>query len=790
MYSASSLLDDPLYLERYLRPPMLPYGQPALMGPPFYPGSRYDLLAHSLSLSNSSIINHERLKAEEQDRRLREKELELKEQERQRDRENREKEHRERRKDEQSEHRKSSSSYSSKRTESPSVRNNSSVPNNAPVTVVSNSSSTSIPLNLVLQSSAELPRKESTELWMPWQQPTAAKDANHEAKHPAFRTQDNQRHHQTNDKPTHRFSPPTLNDKKLPPVNDTMTNDRKQHLDLNNRTPVDSRTGAYQDYHQRALPEQPPHRSGNSHETSHKDSSVPHEWRHEKLQKACTNIHRKTHESKKKDGGLYPLGHRKNGAVFAQGTKSAAAAPPLLYQNEGMHARLVESEKCRLEMNGHAVKTTVVAPTPYKTSSVGHYTVQQHQSKEPCHNNNNKSFSDYFATHPKCSDLVPPVVSKLDLDLKRLRRGQRPTHDDEEMEEKRIRSLLVVARVPRMKLDTNPNKLNFLRMFGLTTHLKKKKVEFDMFLKRRKRLRLDTSSPLVPDEGTRLKNDPDDFDDLINANCLKIERLSERLRIEDCGPAKENFLAVVGLKPLSNEQKEAKDCQRRKVYDEKCRRHFRFLATVNRKSSPKRLFVPKSEAARRLYHLRKLNEMNALASLTTSAEEEEETKHTPAPKTEQVPYPSPVSKSNKFSFKRGHSLKREFRFAAPHTTKSKCERAPKNEVAPSAARCISTQVDAAELGVSELKSSLSSSATIEVLMSVILRNQTEQSGEKSVLSDRCQQLRQTHEDLKKQAEDLTKHMSDLLRSKRELDEERQRSQKSIDHLKKCLQVGR
>ncbi|KAG8172560.1 hypothetical protein JTE90_013930, partial [Oedothorax gibbosus] len=355
---------------------------------------------------------------------------------------------------------------------------------------------------------------------------------------------------------THDSALPTLNDKKLPPVNDTMPNDRKQHLDLNNRllsTPerVLTRTttrGRFQNNHRT--------RSGNSHETSHKDSSVPHEWRHEKLQKACTNIHRKTHESKKKDGGLYPLGHRKNGAVFAQGTKSAAAAPPLLYQNEGMHARLVESEKCRLEMNGHAVKTTVVAPTPYKTSSVGHYTVQQHQSKEPCHNNNNKSFSDYFATHPKCSDLIPPVVSKLDLDLKRLRRGQRPTHEDEERDEKRIRSLLIVSRVPRMKLDTNPNKLNFLRMFGLTTHLKKKKVEFDMFLKRRKRLRLDTSSPLVTDEGTRLKNDPDDFDDPINANSLKIERLSERLRIEDCGPAKENFLAVFGLKPLSNEQKE------------------------------------------------------------------------------------------------------------------------------------------------------------------------------------------------------------------------------------------
>lgn len=54
------------------------------------------------------------------------------------------------------------------------------------------SSSSAIPLNLVLQT-GEPQRKETTELWMPWQQPANnhAKDANQDmgAKHPAYRTQ-------------------------------------------------------------------------------------------------------------------------------------------------------------------------------------------------------------------------------------------------------------------------------------------------------------------------------------------------------------------------------------------------------------------------------------------------------------------------------------------------------------------------------------------------------------------------------------------------------------------------
>ncbi|GFU26472.1 DUF3736 domain-containing protein [Nephila pilipes] len=503
--------DDPLYLERYslLRPPVMPYPQPSMMAPPaaFYPNSRYaaDLLAQSLSISsaNNSILNHERLKQEEE-RRMREKEIELdqsrnKEQERLREKEHKEKETREREhkereqreKDkkerekphrEREDHKKShNSNYStsSKRTESPSVRNAPVI--QCPPTTISNHSSipttvnNPIPLNLVVQPSPE-PLKKEAELWTPWQQPVSSfsKENNNNqdfGKQPAFRSQDQPRHHvakdnHTNDKINMRFSPSTPNDKKLPniPTIDPTIGDSKKHSSSDNKR--------FDTIHHHIA------------ELSSKDHG-PHEWRHEKLQKACTNNHRKSHESKKAKedrSNVFQNHQRKavNGAILK----------PTPYQNEGMHARLLESEKCRLEMNGHS------APKAHAPSNTNDRMVvpsfksslQPNTGKEIVPQ---KTFSDFYSTPLLKSNIdFTPVVSKLDLDAKNFKKGNFKCYEDDAKEELRLKNFLIITKIPPKKFESNPQPLfsetEIPAVIG-TTHFKRKKIEFDMYLKRQPR---------------------------------------------------------------------------------------------------------------------------------------------------------------------------------------------------------------------------------------------------------------------------------------------------------------
>ncbi|GIY96640.1 DUF3736 domain-containing protein [Caerostris extrusa] len=80
-------------------------------------------------------------------------------------------------------------------------------------------------------------------------------------------------------------------------------------------------------------------------------------------------------------------------------------------------------------------------------------------------------------------------------------------------------------------------------------------------------------------------------------NSAQNDRLAEQLRAET-NPIKLEFLFKIGLTPITLVKKEEKERIRRIVEEERIRRHYRMLANVNRKSSPRRLFVPKSEAAK------------------------------------------------------------------------------------------------------------------------------------------------------------------------------------------------
>ncbi|XP_054717543.1 genetic suppressor element 1-like [Uloborus diversus] len=902
--------DDPLYLERYslLRPPVMPYPQAGMMAPPptaFYPNSRYaaDLIAQSMSLNsaNNSIIN-ERIKQEEE-RRMREKELELdqsrnKEQERQREqqkekeareREHREKEKREREKsikekeDSATEHKKSfsNSSHSStpKRSESLNARAPSGTSSTATLTSQSTPVSSSIPLNLVMHPSQELPKKE-TELWLPWQQPlnpypkdNASQEMGSNSKHPAYRTQENHRHvntkdHQVNEKVSLRFSPPIPNDKKHSNASSATSSETENrdhrpkphnsegkkydsihhHItELSNKesNAFDWRTHNPNEMQSKDIhpiewghekvqrSSEVVHKEGNIHdwrpEKQHKNSdssskdSGAHEWRHEKLQKACTNNHRKSHESKKSKEAFH--NHQRkavNGAILK-------ASP---YQNEGMHARLLESEKSRLELNGHTqqkpqvynnINERLIVPT-YKTS----FPPVLSKDMGP-----HKMYTDYYSAPVLKSNVdLTPVVSKLDVDAKRLQKNDLKFFEDEGKEELRLKNLLIITKGPPLKFDPNPQKLKFLQLLGLTTHFKRKKIEFNMYLKRRKILREESNiSPW--------SSDVEEEEKLVlplPSDSRNLDHLAEKLRSETT-PEKLEFFLQLGLTPITLVKKEEKERIRRIVEEEKMKRHFRFLAKINRKASPRRLFVPKNEAAMKLDHLRKMKERNFIPNGLMSKKLMEDDQQlfefnvsnasqSFTPKYEKVPYmitsepsdscgssfnPPEMMNSdssctvlqrksfNKYSFKRGHSLKNEWRF--PDPVESKNNQIVTNTIHgtclyPPATSVISigTQVDAGILNsekgtLASLKDSFNWPG-LESVMEAFFRHQNEQSSEKIILTERCQLLRHTQEELKKEAESLSRRMSELLKRKREMDDERLNHQCAIDRLKQCLQFGR
>ncbi|GIY96639.1 DUF3736 domain-containing protein [Caerostris extrusa] len=154
---------------------------------------------------------------------------------------------------------------------------------------------------------------------------------------------------------------------------------------------------------------------------------------------------------------------------------------------------------------------------------------------------------------------------------------------------------------------------------------------------------------------------------------------------------------------------------------------------------------------------------------------------------------------NKFSFKRGHSLKHEFRFAIPDSNHKNNHITRPNDAtsAAIAGNCsVSTQVDPgvfsnnADKSLADLKNPFNWPG-LEAIMEAFYRHQmVQQSSEKTVIIERCHHLRQTQEELKMEADGLSRQMSDLLRCKRELDDERQKHQNAIDHLKQRLQIGR
>lgn len=232
-----------------------------------------------------------------------------------------------------------------------------------------------------------------------------------------------------NDKVTLRFSPTILNEKKPihnpPPV--VPQNDTKKHS---------TETKKFDSIHHHIT------------ELSNKDHG-PHEWRHEKLQKACTNNHRKSHESKKAKESL--ANHQRkttvNGAVLKQQT----------FQNEGMHARLLESEKCRIELNGQLQSKPPQPPPQTVTVTTYKPTYPPVISKEV---GLQKTYVECYTpvTAPVVKSTVDltPVVSKLDLEAKKLRNGDAKLYDDDGRDEIRLKNFLIITKGPPLKLDTSP----------------------------------------------------------------------------------------------------------------------------------------------------------------------------------------------------------------------------------------------------------------------------------------------------------------------------------------------
>lgn len=228
----------------------------------------------------------------------------------------------------------------------------------------------------------------------------------------------------TNEKIPLRFSPTILNEKKShnPPPPVLQPNEPKKY-------PTEQKK--FDSIHHHIT------------ELSSKDHG-PHEWRHEKLQKACTNNHKKSHDSKKAKEAM--ASHQRkavNGAILKQQT----------FQNEGMHARLLESEKVRIEMNGQMQakpQQNVINVTNYKPNYPPVINKEMSVSKTYL-----ECYTPVTAPVVKSTVDLTPVVSKLDLEAKNLLKGDTKLYEDDEKAEIRLRNFLIITKGPPLKLETS-----------------------------------------------------------------------------------------------------------------------------------------------------------------------------------------------------------------------------------------------------------------------------------------------------------------------------------------------
>ncbi|XP_014770320.1 genetic suppressor element 1 isoform X2 [Octopus bimaculoides] len=165
------------------------------------------------------------------------------------------------------------------------------------------------------------------------------------------------------------------------------------------------------------------------------------------------------------------------------------------------------------------------------------------------------------------------LVSKLDLEEAKMRESRlngtycSDSEEDEEltvaMEMERKQQLCIITTNPPLALDKSPSKMRYLKSMGLTTHSRRRDLEFDRYRKRRHMFREGSLSPVSTPE-----NNPEPVTKLT----VPPVYFSEQLCMQNDYKQKCRYLHSFLLTPLTGDKKKEYEAIRQACEEEKARR--------------------------------------------------------------------------------------------------------------------------------------------------------------------------------------------------------------------------
>ncbi|XP_076353975.1 uncharacterized protein LOC143248890 isoform X2 [Tachypleus tridentatus] len=425
-----------------------------------------------------------------------------------------------------------------------------------------------------------------------------------------------------------------------------------------------------------------------------------------------------------------------------------------------------------------------------------------------------------------CTSGLPKVISKLDLEWEKLQKarlaGKCGVSDDEldtedEDEENHLREILIITKGPPLNLDLSPKKLEFLRIFGLISHQKRQKLEFEKYIRSRK----------VLEEQQFFPHDTNNT----NKDCSTLLPMTTKINSEELClvpdfPQRVQFLQFLGLQPTTLQEKieveqnwkvteEDRVCRKRKVKT----KHIKKIKLADIKphsseslplqmkkqrleSSPSRPngalsveeYNPPVKVAAIVQSQLSSSKPNITEMLTkydTPGVSAIPHHHHPTvgqkgdSKDRRVVIISDPTQSDKKTKKLAKDFVHEFHKSVLETTQQQLAEQSRHwsaesrtEVTPSPTTCSSEKVENYHW------------PGIEIVMEAYEFYLKEQKQEQEFLMERCQYLKRKNQDASLDAERLCYRMTELLKLKQRLDEERHRHQVSVDNLKRFLQLMR
>ncbi|XP_023217672.1 uncharacterized protein LOC111620060 [Centruroides sculpturatus] len=167
-------------------------------------------------------------------------------------------------------------------------------------------------------------------------------------------------------------------------------------------------------------------------------------------------------------------------------------AAPSHLRHEGIHARLLETERTRSDNQSHGLSRERLHRNHHIDDGLSsrpmyHYQTGNRQSL--ARNLPETVILPPIGKNPLDSAITtldqPRVISKLDLEEEKIRKArlngtynsdESESDSEEENDLNRLNSMLIITKGPPLKLDTSAEKMKFLNMFGLITNRRKKAV--------------------------------------------------------------------------------------------------------------------------------------------------------------------------------------------------------------------------------------------------------------------------------------------------------------------------